>query len=132
MKRSEFFRNLGGLGFFGLFAITNVNGEKPKEQKIIYRSFVRGLAFSPGKKVLPYMKAGEKLDLLREPENKYDSNAIALCYNGQKIGYVAAEDNSMLSQLLDAGHGNFVAEVDNIHADAPVWHRVSYMILSIR
>jgi len=132
MKRSDFFRNVTGLGLFGFLALPDVSGQKQKEQKIIYMSFVRGLAFSPGKKLVPYMKEGDRLDLRREPDNKYDSNAIALCYNGQKIGYVAAEDNYMLSQLLDAGHGSFSAEVDNIHTDAPVWQQVSYRILSIR
>ena len=132
MNRSAFLKALFGVGLLGFTKSTEVTATPNLDKKVIYTSFVRGLAFSPGKKLVPYMKKGDVLDIQREPDNIYDSNAIALCYNGQKIGYVAAEDNSMLSQLLDAGHGNFAAEVHDIRTDAPVWQQVSYRIISIR
>lgn len=132
MNRSAFLKALFGIGLLGFTKSTEVTARPNREKKVIYTSFVRGLTFSPGKKLVPFLKKGDVLDMQREPDNTYDSNAIALCYNGQKIGYVAAEDNSMLSQLLDAGHGNFTAEVHNIRTDVPVWQQVSYRILSIR
>ena len=42
--------------------------------------------------VLNLLKVGAYLDIVAEPDNPYDKNAIKLLYNGQKIGYIAKED----------------------------------------
>jgi len=44
------------------------------------------------------------LDLKREPDNKFDNFAIAICSSsGEKIGYIPREKNEMLARLMDAG-----------------------------
>jgi hypothetical protein len=50
------------------------------------------------------LKPGQSLDLKREPDNKYDSFAIAI-YNaqGEKLGYIPREKNEMPARLMDAG-----------------------------
>ena len=50
------------------------------------------------------LERGERLDLFRETNNKFDKNAILMKnQNGQKIGYVPREDNAVFSRLMDAG-----------------------------
>lgn len=43
------------------------------------------------------------LVLKREPNNKYDEFAIAVCFNNIRIGYVPADMNMVCSRLMDAG-----------------------------
>lgn len=43
----------------------------------------------------------------REPDNKYDSRAIALYFEGEKIGFIPREDNVILSGFLDLWYEKF-------------------------
>lgn len=46
----------------------------------------------------------DKLDFFREPDNRYDKQAIVIkTTNGLKIGYVPKQDNLIFSRLMDAG-----------------------------
>jgi hypothetical protein len=46
----------------------------------------------------------DKLILVREPENKFDANAIAiLTQSGEHIGYVPQKRNLIIAALLDSG-----------------------------
>ena len=53
--------------------------------------------------IFPKLEKGDKLNLFREPHNKYDKYAILVKYQGQKIGYVPRADNKVLANLMDAG-----------------------------
>ncbi len=55
--------------------------------------------------VFDKIKVKDKLQLFREPKNKYDKKAIVVKRNNEKIGYVPRKDNYVLSHLLDNGKG---------------------------
>ena len=42
-----------------------------------------------------------KIELVREPENKYDMNAIKVLADGKQIGYIGKEYASIIAPLLD-------------------------------
>lgn len=42
-----------------------------------------------------------KIELVREPENKYDMNAIKVLADDRQIGYIGKEYASMIAPLLD-------------------------------
>jgi hypothetical protein len=131
MNRIDFLKNLFGVGLLGFYGLNKQEQLKIKgDAKEIYHSYVRGLVHSPGKSIIHLMKQNEPLKMVREPQNPYDEMAIALYYQSTKIGYVAAEDNYLLSQMLDIGHGHFTAEISAVHMDAPYWEKVSYSIFS--
>lgn len=44
---------------------------------------------------------GHELNLVREPTNKYDPNAIAVYADDTKIGYVPKNANRALAQFID-------------------------------
>ena len=48
---------------------------------------VVGVTFDNRQAYLSNIKENDKLTVLFEPNNPYDSNAIALLHNGNKIGY---------------------------------------------
>jgi hypothetical protein len=43
------------------------------------------------------------VQLVREPENIYDPNAIRLDYEGRKLGYVPRAHSTVLAKLIDSG-----------------------------
>lgn len=50
------------------------------------------------------VQENDKLVLAREPENTYDTNAIAvLTQSGKRIGYVPQKRNLIIAALLDSG-----------------------------
>lgn len=81
-----------------------------------------------GYAVMPKMKVGDLLYMVREDENKYDHKAIALFYVPKKempqgvdafsiqvqgkevkavhIGYIPAVSNSELAMMFDFGHSD--------------------------
>jgi hypothetical protein len=50
--------------------------------------FIAGVKFHQLRDVVDQIKAGDKLDLVPEPENTFDSNAVRIDYNGTVCGYV--------------------------------------------
>ncbi len=131
MNRTEFIKGIAGASIFGWLGLQGKNQmQKTKESKIIYQSFVRGFVHSTCFVQLASMQPNEILNMVREPNNEYDSSALALYYKNQKVGYVPAEDNYIISQMMDSNHGHFTAEIANVHLDAPTWEQVEFRILS--
>ncbi len=128
MNRTDFIKNLLSIGMMGL--IIRTPEKKAPERVEMYDAFVRGLVFAEGRHYVSRMKAGEPLTMKREPKNPYDSTAIALYYDNIKIGYVPAEDNYILSNMLDAGHGRFFAQIKEVFPSAPYYEQVHFCIKS--
>lgn len=52
----------------------------------------------------PTLNIDDRLEFFREPNNKYDPQAIMIKnMDGVKIGYVPRQDNIIFSRLMDAG-----------------------------
>ncbi len=97
-----------GSGLVGL--LHGKNGEmvipKPFERDIfLFDTNVAGTTFIEGiEELAPHLDIDEKLDFFREPDNKYDNQAIVIkTANGVKIGYVPKADNAVFARLMDAG-----------------------------
>ena len=55
-------------------------------------------------KIIGRLKAGDKAALRREPDNRYDPNAVAVCTaSGEQIGYLSREVAAEIAPLLDQG-----------------------------
>ena len=48
-----------------------------------------------------YIKSGDTVGLIPEPDNEYDSNAIAVYLDEQKIGYIKASEAVSLAEHLN-------------------------------
>lgn len=65
---------------------------------------VAGTTHLKDKSVLEKIKTGDVLNLQREGDNQYDSNAIlVLNEEKKKLGYVPQKDNIIFARLMDAG-----------------------------
>lgn len=99
---------LQGSGLVSL--LHGTNGElvipKPFEKDIfLFDTYVAGTTHIEGIEELEqYLNVEDKLDFFREPDNKYDEQAIMIkTVNGVKIGYVPRQDNVIFARLMDAG-----------------------------
>ena len=78
---------------------------KPLRTEILlFDSYVAGTGKIQDESILDDLQEGDTLLLQREPENRFDSNAIKLL-DGQnrKVGYIPEDDNVVFARLMDAG-----------------------------
>jgi len=111
MTRATFIQSLFAVGAAALMPKT---WQKQYQKYYLLQSFVAGFRFHKGVKFLKLMKQNDILELKREPNNKYDSNAIAICCKNKMIGFIPAENNQILSRLLDADALPIHAEILHI------------------
>ncbi len=79
---------------------------KPFEKDIfLFDTHVAGTSHIEGIEELePHLNIDDRLDFFREPDNRYDKEAIVIkTAEGVKIGYVPKQDNVIFARLMDAG-----------------------------
>lgn len=69
------------------------------------------------------IQVGDPLELVREPENPHDPNAIAVRWRGQALGYLPRKENRAVAKAIDDGE-TVRATVEAITADANPWKRL--------
>lgn len=78
---------------------------KPLQHEVLlFDSYVAGTSHIEDETILDALKVGDTLWLRREPENRFDANAI-LVLDGEKrkCGYIPEKDNIVFARLMDAG-----------------------------
>ena len=66
---------------------------------------VAGLSYHVGhEEVVALLPTNTPLQLVREPTNAHDGNAVRLDVSGRKIGYVPATMSRMIAALIDNGY----------------------------
>lgn len=90
----------------------------PDRDTYLDRTDVVGMQYS---KMLPLLmddiKVGMALRMVRRPDNKYDHNAIAVCYDKHRIGWIPMACNEIFARLIDGGHTLYLKVVDYNHED---------------
>ncbi len=69
----------------------------------VYDGFVRGFRYYEGPHLLARMQAHDELDLVREYDNEHDPEAVAVHWQGHKLGYLPMGENRALANLIDHG-----------------------------
>lgn len=93
------------------------------------RFYIAGFHYYTGPNILHAMKVGDKLNLLREPNNKYDSNAIAIKTGDNiKLGHVPKYMNSKIANEIDKGI-KFSARITKINPNASNKEKVQCEII---
>lgn len=100
MKRSDFLKTLG-IGAGGIILpANNLLSSKPVK---VYDNYVRGLQYFQYATIKNQLKENDPVELLREPENLQDKFAIQVNFNQLRLGYIAAFENVVLANMMDAG-----------------------------
>lgn len=86
---------------------------------------IAGFQFWDGALAIGELKVGDRVDLVPEPSNPHDSDAVAIRFHGMKLGYVPREENAALARMLYFGHRDaFEAVVQQVSPDRSPWHQV--------
>jgi hypothetical protein len=87
------------------------NAQQTGCQKIVNTDLkVVGVTFpnadgSSRREIITSMVGDERIDLVREPNNQYDPNAIKILANDKQIGYIGRDYASIMAPLMDGGIG---------------------------
>lgn len=81
--------------------------------------YIAGFTYWEGCMAFGKLKIGTQLKLVREPNNRYDPDAVAIYYDRYKLGYIPMDSHPMVSQLLDLGYDDaFEMRVQRISPEA--------------
>jgi hypothetical protein len=70
---------------------------------VVQRSPLAGFRHYEGREAWHGMSVGDRLQLVREPDNPYDANAVRVEWRGVVLGYVPRRDNTAVARQLDRG-----------------------------
>lgn len=68
-----------------------------------FHTKIKGVTFEGRQDTIEGLRAGGDLDLVREPDNPHDPNAIAVRYGALPLGYIAAGMAAHLAPAIDEG-----------------------------
>lgn len=112
MDRLTFLRSL--LGGTTLLTLPPLELLAPEEQDrlawtkdahpiFMYDAFVRGFRYHEGPQVIQRIQEHDDLDLVRERDNAHDPDAVAVYWQGHKLGYLPMGENRSVANLIDHG-----------------------------
>jgi hypothetical protein len=70
---------------------------------LVQRSPLAGFRHHEAAAVWNDMAVGDRLDLVREPANAHDANAVRVQWRGRMLGYVPRAQNQALAWAMDRG-----------------------------
>lgn len=80
--------------------------------------------------LLPMLKeiqVGDRLTLIREPDNRHDRRAVRVEWHGHKLGYLPRAENQVVSAALDEGEALIARVARLVPAENP-WERMQIEI----
>ncbi len=70
---------------------------------LVQSSPLAGFKYHAGEDLWPELREGDRLDLVREPQNDYDANAVRVEWRGRKLGYLPRKENRAVAAAMDNG-----------------------------
>lgn len=71
--------------------------------KSCFHTKVVGVTFTNAQNIIPKLKPDMGLKLVRQHDNPYDSNAIAVFFANHHLGYLPKAVSQKLAPLIDSG-----------------------------
>ena len=97
---------------------------------LVQSSPLAGSQFYAVAEVWPQIRLGDRLTLIREPENRHDRKAIRVEWRGRQLGYVPRAENRAVARALDDGE-KLEARVSRLREDPDPWRRVEFEVFLI-
>jgi len=85
-----------------------VPAAQPSVRLLVQSSPLAGFRYAEAARLWPLLKPGDRLGLVREPDNAHDPYAVRIEWQGRKLGYVPRTENRALAWAMDRG--------DDLHA----------------
>ena len=99
-----------------------------RREVLIQESPVAGFQFYEGDFIWPSLKVGKELTLVREADNVHDSNAVAVYFKTEQLGYVPRVANTAVAQMLDRGE-KLEASISKLTMTENPWDRVWFEVV---
>jgi hypothetical protein len=96
---------------------------------IVQRSPLAGFRHYEAPATWRSMAVGERLQLVREPDNPYDANAVRVEWRGVMLGYVPRRDNAAVARQMDRGTA-LEARVAGLHENRNRSVRVEFEVIA--
>ena len=94
---------------------------------LVQESPLAGFQFHEGKRLWEELRVGDRLDLIREPENSHDARAVRVEWQGHFLGYVPRADNEDVARQLDRG-ARLEARITRLKKSRNPWQRVLFEV----
>lgn len=110
------------------FSLPTRAAEPTANAKILLQSSpLAGFRHYKGKQLWSELKVGDPLQLVREPDNSYDANAVRVEWQGHKLGYVPRADNEALARFMDRG-SKAEARITRLKKSRNPWQRMEFEV----
>ena len=86
-----------------LFAAGSWAQPQPVARVLVQSSALAGFRYHAAAELWDALRVGDPLELVREPANAHDANAVSVSWRGRKLGYVPRRENGALAWALDRG-----------------------------
>jgi hypothetical protein len=129
MDRSLFIKRLATVAGISTLPIGWV---KVYDKFYLLQSFIAGFKYYKGTQFLDSLKEGDALELVREPENEYDTEAIAVYWNENKVGFIPSALNSVFAKLIDIQVLELYAQITHLKPEAKSWENVAMAIYCLK
>jgi hypothetical protein len=90
---------------------------------LVQSSPLAGFQYYAGEALWREMHEGDRLTLIREPQNTHDANAVRVEWRGQKLGYLPRAANRAVAEAMDAGE-RVDARIAKLRAHRNPWQRM--------
>lgn len=97
---------------------------------ILQTSPLAGFQYYAGRPLFPLMQVGDRLQLVREPDNPHDPKAVRVEWRGAMIGYAPRAENVDLARLMDRG-ARVEGRIVNLQPGRNPWRRVLFEVLIV-
>ena len=93
--------------------------------------YIAGFTFWEGCMAFSELRIGNKLNLVREADNRFDPYAVAIYYKDYKLGYIPRGENQTIAQFLDLGFNTlFDVRVQRLSPDANPERQVGVVVFA--
>lgn len=99
----------------------------PCRAVVVQQSPIAGFQYYAGNDIFSDLQVDTPFLLKREPNNKYDSNAVAIYFKQYKLGFIPRADNTAVAQMLDRGE-RLSAKVVELSMSENPWKRVRFEV----
>ncbi len=103
MIRRDFIKSFANLIGLAALPAAAVAKELTARHFLIQQCPLPGFQYHEGEALWEQLVVGNRLELVREPANPFDTNAIRIDWNGRKLGYIPRIQNQAAARLLDDG-----------------------------
>ena len=95
------------------------------KKKYFMDCHLAGRMYHEADEVWDQLKVGTKVELVREADNRYDPNAVMVCYDDKAqeeqvcIGYIPRSQNNTIALMMDMGYADiFECRINQIDEKA--------------